>query len=103
MLNSKIKDLKYRKIFYKIEMKRIVNSFVFINLVSNPNLNLKLKKNIFFKFYKQKHKRVATRLVNRCILTNRGRGTLRSFKISRSLFRELLGFGIIPGYKKATW
>lgn len=103
MLHSKIKDLKYRKYFYKIEIKRIVNAFVFINLVSNPLLDLNLKKNIFFKFYKQKQPRVTTRLVNRCIITNRGRGTLRGFNISRSLFRELLGFGIIPGYKKATW
>lgn len=103
MLHSKIKDLKYRKDFYNVEMKQVVNSFVFTNLISNPKLDFKFKKNIFFKFYKQKKIRVKTRMVNRCVLTNRGRGATRGFNISRSLFRELLGFGIIPGYKKATW
>lgn len=103
MLHSKIKDIKYRKQFSKLEKLRIVDNFVFKNLIANPKLEKNLKKQIFFKFYNIKKSRVKNRSVRRCVLTNRGRGSLQSFKISRVLLRELMSFGIIPGYKKSVW
>ena len=103
MLHSKIKDLKYRNQFLKIEKARLVDIFVFRNLVANPRISKNLKKKVFFKFFCIKNSRVKTRIVRRCVLTNRGRGNLQSFKISRTLLRELMGFGIIPGYKKSVW
>jgi ribosomal protein S14 len=103
MLHSKVKDLKHRKQFYKIEKTQMIDNFVFRNLVANPKLSKSLKKNIFFKFYNTKKSRVKNRIVRRCVLTNRGRGNLQAFKISRTLLRELMGFGIIPGYKKSVW
>ena len=103
MLHSKVKDIKYRKKFAKIEKTQLVDNFVFKNLAANPKLAKNLKKHIFFKFYKTKKLRVKTRIVRRCVLTNRGRGSLQAFKISRVLLRELMGFGIIPGYKKSVW
>jgi ribosomal protein S14 len=112
MLHSKIKDLKLRKLFYKVETKSIINNFVFKNLMSKLHFqkifkielyNENLKKKQLFKFYNKKITRVKNRLVRRCVITNRGRGTLRAFKISRPLLRELMGFGVIPGYKKSVW
>ncbi len=47
--------------------------------------------------------RSKTRVVNRCVLNNRGRGVLRPYGISRTLLRELMQFGTIPGYSKAVW
>ena len=47
--------------------------------------------------------RVKTRITNRCVLNNRGRGVLRPYGISRTLLRELMQFGVIPGYSKAVW
>ena len=44
-----------------------------------------------------------TRSHNRCQLTGRGKGTLRKFKISRIMLRELALAGKIPGLKKASW
>lgn len=44
-----------------------------------------------------------TKIVRRCIMHNRARSSTRSFGISRIKFRELLQFGIIPGYKKSVW
>lgn len=103
MLHLKIKDLKHRKQFYKMEKTHMVDNFIFRNLVGNPKFSMQLKKLIFFKFYNTKKSRIKNRIVRRCVLTNRGRGTLQAFKISRTLLRELMGFGIIPGYKKAVW
>jgi len=45
----------------------------------------------------------ATRQHNRCQLTGRSKGTLRKFKISRIMLRELALAGKIPGLKKASW
>ena len=44
-----------------------------------------------------------TRSHLRCQLTGRSKGTLRKFKISRIMLRELALAGKIPGLKKASW
>ena len=43
------------------------------------------------------------RLHNRCKLTGRPRGYMRTFGISRVTFREMANNGLIPGVKKASW
>lgn len=44
-----------------------------------------------------------TRLHNRCMLTGRPKGYIRTFGISRITFREMASNGLIPGVKKASW
>jgi len=44
-----------------------------------------------------------TRLHNRCSLTGRPKGYMRTFGISRITFREMASNGLIPGVKKASW
>ena len=43
------------------------------------------------------------RLHNRCKLTGRLKGYMRTFGISRVMFREMANKGLIPGVKKASW
>lgn len=43
------------------------------------------------------------RMRNRCKLTGRPRGYMRTFGISRVTFREMALFGTIPGVTKASW
>ncbi len=43
------------------------------------------------------------RLRNRCKLTGRPRGYMRTFGISRNQFRKLANEGKIPGVTKASW
>ena len=45
----------------------------------------------------------AVRLHNRCKLTGRPRGYMRTFGISRVTFRQMALDGKIPGVKKASW
>jgi small subunit ribosomal protein S14 len=45
----------------------------------------------------------ATRHRNRCKLTGRPRGYLRTFGLCRNMFRELASAGKIPGVTKASW
>jgi ribosomal protein S14 len=107
MLHSKFKDIKFRNQFFKIEKKRIADNFVCNNLLAYVARNKKFsqieKKKFYLKNFSQKKLRVKNRLMRRCVITNRSRGITKDFKISRILSRELMGFGIIPGYKKAVW
>ncbi len=43
------------------------------------------------------------RLRNRCKLTGRPRGYMRTFGICRNQFRELASMGLIPGVTKSSW
>ena len=43
------------------------------------------------------------RLHNRCPLTGRPRGYMRTFGVSRIVFREMALAGKIPGVRKASW
>ena len=43
------------------------------------------------------------RLHNRCKLTGRPKGYMRTFGISRVTFREMANKGLIPGIRKASW
>lgn len=43
------------------------------------------------------------RLKNRCAISGRPRGYMRTFGLSRIQFRELARDGKIPGVKKASW
>jgi small subunit ribosomal protein S14 len=43
------------------------------------------------------------RLHNRCKLTGRPKGYMRTFGISRVTFREMANQCLIPGVKKASW
>ena len=45
----------------------------------------------------------AVRLHNRCKLNGRPRGYMRTFGISRVLFRDMALAGKIPGVRKASW
>lgn len=99
MLFRKIKDLKLRKKFQQNEIANTSVKFLFTNYFNkNKNINrcqdfLNLKQKNYSK----------TKIVRRCILTNRSRGSIRPFNVSRVKLRELFQFGIIPGYKKSVW
>jgi len=43
------------------------------------------------------------RMRNRCNLTGRPRGYMRTFGISRVTFRDMALFGLIPGVTKSSW
>ncbi len=43
------------------------------------------------------------RLHNRCKITGRPKGYMRTFGLSRVTFREMANQGLIPGVRKASW
>lgn len=105
MLSSKIKDLKNRKFLLKIENNKLVYKFLLINTLNNPSFS-QLKKVFFIKYFKKFNKsqyKSSTRILNKCVLSNRNQKTFSKFNLSRLVAKDLLSFGLIPGYKKSVW
>ena len=107
MLFAKVKDLNFRLRFSKLELKKRVDKYVKINILTKSLLLKKMQKKrayLLRSLYKETIiKSSKVKITQRCILTNLSRGVYRSHSISRNIFRDLLQFGIIPGYKKAVW
>lgn len=104
MLYLKLKNIKNQKIFNKIEKKKIINKYIFTNLINRSEIKSNLQ-SIFSNFVKMNKKinKKKIKLNRRCIFNNRGRSISRAFGISRSLLRHLMQSGIIPGYIKSVW
>jgi len=98
MLFRKVKDLKIRKQFKKQEILNTSLKFIYTYYFNKNNTVSKCQN---FTNIKQKNFS-KTKIVRRCILTNRARGSIRPFNVSRTKLRELFQFGIIPGYKKSV-
>jgi len=108
MFSSQIKDKKIRASFNKIEKLKRIKKFVFTNLLSSLSSNSKLpfsKEILFYCLKKQKKIKFKSkvRITNRCVLNNRGKGVFRPFGVSRVILRNLMQFGLLPGYAKAVW
>lgn len=107
MLYLKIKDIKNRTAFFRLENKQRIFKYIFINIRNKMLLN-KTADTFLFHFLQQYSKNnfklySKTRLLRRCIMSNRNRSVFRPFGLSRMLLKNFMGFGILPGYKKAVW
>lgn len=100
MLSSKkIKDIKNRVIFKQKEILNTSIKFLYTNFL---NKNKKTSKVKILNNLKQKNFS-KVKIVRRCVLNNRARGSVRPYNISRIKLRELFQFGMVPGYKKSVW
>jgi small subunit ribosomal protein S14 len=98
------KDLKNKIKFFNKETDKKINKFLFINLLNTDKLENKRKK-IITKFFLSKKQLNSnkTKLLRRCLITNRSRVSSRLFGISRIKLRELLTNNQIPGFNKNIW
>jgi len=105
MLFSKVKDLKIRKDFKRIEKKILIKKFLFINFLTKLSFQHKINRASFvLHLLKRKSfNRSKTKIVRRCAIVNRSRAIIRPYNISRIVLRNLLHLGLIPGCTKAVW
>jgi len=112
MLFAKLKDSKLRKNFLRLEYKIKTQKFVFINLLSALYRNsLKLQKSkisfLLSSLYQKSLKKYSCnsrkKILRRCLLNNRTKSVYRNFNLSRSILKNLMTFGLVPGYRKAVW
>jgi ribosomal protein S14 len=105
MKAKQIKSIKLRKSVSQGEIAKKTNKFLFVNLLNRTEL-VDLKSKLLFLFLKHKmssKKQSKVLVTNRCVFHNRSRGVYRPFGVSRTLLRELMQFGIVPGYSKGVW
>lgn len=102
MIFLKKKDLKNRKLYTKSEISKKIKKFIFTYLLNSSKYNKK-QKNKFLYLLLKKEKKNKSKIVLRCVLTNRSRGNYRPFNISRIVLREMIHLGVVPGFTKAVW
>ena len=104
MLIKHFKDSKLRHKYFLIEKLKVINKYLFITFLCNPNNTTTSMflptKNLLFKNSSLLCK---TKLNNRCINTNRSRGVNRYYALSRLVLKNLMQEGLVPGFKKAVW
>lgn len=91
-----IKDRTKRLLFKKHELKLLKRKYLYNSNCLNLSLNNFVINNSFLSFSK-------VRIKNRCFLTFRSKSVFRLFKMSRIVFRNLVSFGLICGFKKSSW
>lgn len=94
-----LKDKKRRKLFEVYEGKKLIFKY----LVANNNLNFNIRKDAYYNLILCPLNSSLVRIRNRCLISNRARGVLKLFKVSRSFFKSLALNGYFPGIKKASW
>ena len=74
-----------------------------LKLASNKKLSADEQFQARIKLSKIPRNASKVRIRNRCLVTGRGRGVYRKFKLSRIAFRELSSIGQVPGITKSSW
>jgi small subunit ribosomal protein S14 len=94
-----LKDKKRRHLFFLYEKNKLILKYI----KNNNNLLFDLRKNAYFNLILCPLNSSFVRINNRCLLSNRSRGILTHFKVSRSFFKSLALNGYFPGVQKANW
>jgi ribosomal protein S14 len=93
MKKQKIKDIKNRYFYKKIEILRIKSKL--IKQWKGKNFLIKLEKNKIIDFQ--------TKIANKCIISNRKNSIHRKFRISRIVLRNIVINGLIIGLKNPNF
>lgn len=106
MLYLKVKDVRTRALFFRLENKKRINKYIFINISS---ITFPETRPFFLRHFLLKYSRnnirlqSKTRLLRRCVISNRNRSIIRPYGFSRIILKNFAHFGILPGFKKAVW
>ena len=93
------RNKKRIKLYEKYKSKRQK----LLKLASNKKLSADEQFQARIKLSKIPRNASKVRIRNRCLVTGRGRGVYRKFKLSRIAFRELSSIGQVPGITKSSW
>lgn len=93
------RNLKRISLLLCFKQKRNNLSF----LKKNKNITLKKRFEAQLLLSEIPRNSSSTRIRNRCVLSGRGRGVYRIFKLSRIWIRILASEGKLPGVSKSSW
>lgn len=104
MKSLKYKNIDTRSLLKKHEKRRLIAKTVltfFLSLKKKKPLSVFKQTKTHARYCVSKNSK--TFVTNPCIVTNRAKGVSTKFSSSRFVLRNLMAFGLIPGYKKAVW
>lgn len=93
------KDKLIRQYIFKYNNFR----FILKNIVNNKNFHNTLRLNAVFKLLTLPRNTSIVRHLNRCLLTNRKKGIIKNYKLSRLSLLKLIRSCQIYGIKKSVW
>ena len=99
MSNSIQRDQQRRALFAQHECQRLHYKCAIKNLSLAAGVRAQYVRSL----NKMARNSSLSRVRNRCVLTGRGRGVLRSFRLSRIKYRELASQGLLMGVCKSSW
>ncbi len=99
MKNLYLKDKNRRNFYLKTEKNKLILKY-FLN---NLNINKNIREKAYSELLNWSSNASITKIHNRCIITNRGRGIYKKFKISRLFFKKNALEGNLNGIRKASW
>lgn len=104
MILSKNKDKALRQKLLRLEVNKKQIKILFIKLMNDNTLKNEQKK-VILKYFNSKlqKKSSKSKLLKRCLITSKSRLMYKRFKISRVKLKDMLDYGLIPGYSKAVW
>lgn len=106
MKANSVQNFKIRKNYYTFELEQKTNKFLSRQLLNSlPNKKQKRCLYVMMKYLNNKNslKYSKTQVKNQCVITGRNNSINKHYSLSRITLRNLLSYGIIPGYKKAAW
>jgi len=92
-----IKNRLRQREFIINEIQCLILKYIFFS--EKFSLNTRLKANLLL----SKKKKSLIRISRRCFLTQRNRGVIRFFGLSRIQIRDSARFNLLPFIKKASW
>ena len=99
MSNSIQRDQQRRALFAKQEWQRLHYKCV----IKNLSIAAGARAQYVRRLNKMSRNGSLTRVRNRCVLSGRGRGVHRFFRLSRIKCRELASQGFLLGVCKSSW
>lgn len=89
--------------FKKRETQQKIKKCVFTNILNNKSVSSALKSFFLKYFLMRKKRKTKTQIKSYCVMTNKSKSVYKPFGISRIYLREMIQFGLLPGYSKAVW
>ena len=93
------RDEKRRRLSFVYELDRIILKQKTYDSLLSPQE--RLKSQLYLSQLPRDSSKVRVR--NRCVVTGRGRGVERHFRLSRLMIRQLASNGLLAGMSKSSW
>lgn len=104
MKSIKTRDIFNREFFQSVEVENRVLKFLQVRFLKDFDRLSNKNRETFLKYLLLKRRSCKkSKLLFRCVVTNRSRGNFREFNVSRIFLKKTISLGLVPGYSRSIW